>query len=39
MPLTKKGLKIKKNFVKEYGKKIGTKYFYSWEHGKKGIVK
>ena len=29
MPLTAKGAKIKKNFVKQYGKKLGEKYFYS----------
>ena len=29
MPLTKKGKKIKKNFVKEYGKEEGTSNFYA----------
>lgn len=29
MPLTSKGSKILKNFVKQYGSKLGKKYFYS----------
>ena len=29
-------LKIKRAFEREYGKKLGDKYFYSWEN-KRGI--
>jgi hypothetical protein len=32
MPLTKTGLKIKRNFLKEYGKKKGTSFFYAFEN-------
>ena len=41
MPLTKKGAKIKKAFLKEYGKKKGEQIFYATENkGKiKGIKK
>lgn len=36
MPLTKKGKKIKKAFVKEYGKKRGERIFYASE--RKGTI-
>lgn len=41
MPLTKKGQKIKRNMVKEYGKEKGERIFYSWENKnkQKGIKK
>lgn len=41
MPLTKKGKKIKRAMVKEYGKKKGERIFYATENkGKiKGIKK
>lgn len=41
MPLTKKGLKIKKEMVKEYGAEKGKKVFYASENaGKiKGVKK
>ena len=31
MPLTKTGMKIKGNFIREYGRKKGTGIFYAWE--------
>lgn len=37
MPLTKKGEKVKKELVKEYGKKKGTSVLYAME--KKGTAK
>ncbi|MFH0897486.1 MAG: hypothetical protein V1850_05520 [Candidatus Bathyarchaeota archaeon] len=37
MPLTKKGTKIKKAMVKEYGKKKGTSVFYASQN--KGTIK
>ncbi len=37
MPLTKKGEKIKKAMVEEYGEKKGTQVFYASE--KKGKIK
>lgn len=41
MPLTKKGLKIKGEFIKEYGKKRGVSIFYAWERKNdvSGLVK
>lgn len=39
MPLTKKGTKIKGMFLKEYGKKRGTKIFYAWEHRHPFVMK
>jgi hypothetical protein len=41
MPLTKKGAKIKKAMVEEYGKKRGESVFYASENkGKiKGVTK
>lgn len=41
MPLTKKGKKIKKSMMKQYGKEKGEKVFYATENkGKiKGITK
>lgn len=41
MPLTKKGEKIKKELVKEYGKKKGTSILYAMENKgtAKGITK
>lgn len=41
MPLTKKGEKMKKELVKEYGKKKGTSILYAMENKKKvtGITK
>jgi hypothetical protein len=42
MPLTKKGKKVKKEFVKEYGsKKKGEEIFYATENKRKmkGLVK
>lgn len=40
-PLTKKGQKIKKELVKEYGKKKGTSILYAMENKgtAKGITK
>ena len=32
MPLNKKGKKIKKSMVKQYGKKKGEVYFYAMEN-------
>lgn len=32
MPLTKKGHKIKRVFMNEYGKKKGTRIFYAFEN-------
>jgi len=37
MPLTKKGIKIKKAMVKSYGKKRGASVFYASE--RKGTIK
>jgi hypothetical protein len=37
MPLTKKGTKIKKSMVKQYGKKKGEQVFYASE--RKGTIK
>jgi len=37
MPLTKKGEKIKREMVKEYGKKKGEEVFYSSQN--KGTIK
>ena len=37
MPLTKKGVKVKKAFVKTYGKKRGERVFYASE--RKGTIK
>ena len=37
MPLTKKGTKIKKTMVKEYGTEKGKKIFYASEN--KGTIK
>lgn len=37
MPLTKKGAKIKRAMVKQYGKKKGTQVFYASQ--KKGTIK
>ena len=37
MPLTKKGRKIKKAMVKEYGKKKGSQVFYA--SANKGTIK
>jgi hypothetical protein len=37
MPLTKKGVKIKKAMVRQYGKKKGEQVFYASEN--KGIIK
>lgn len=37
MPLTKKGAKIKRNMIKEYGKEKGTEVFYKSQN--KGIIK
>ena len=37
MPLTKKGKKIKKAMVKQYGKKKGEQVFYASEN--KGTIK
>jgi len=37
MPLTKKGEKIKKEMVKEYGKKKGDRVFYASQN--KGTIK
>lgn len=37
MPLTKKGTKIKKAMLKQYGKTKGTKVFYASEN--KGTIK
>ncbi len=37
MPLTKKGAKIKRNMIKRYGKKKGTKIFYASKN--KGTIK
>jgi len=37
MPLTKKGSKIKRAMVKQYGKKKGTQVFYASQ--KKGTIK
>lgn len=40
MPLTETGKKVLSNFIKEYGKKKGTSYFYaSINEGKKGSEK
>lgn len=35
MPLTKKGKRIKGEFIKEYGKKKGESIFYAWENKNK----
>lgn len=32
MPLSKTGRKVKRAFVKEYGRKRGNRYFYAYEH-------
>ena len=37
MPLTKKGAKIKRAMVKQYGKKKGTQVFHASQ--KKGTIK
>lgn len=37
MPLTKKGTKIKREMVKQYGKKKGEQVFYASEN--KGTIK
>lgn len=37
MPLTKKGAKIKRAMVKQYGKEKGTSVFYASQ--KKGTIK
>ena len=37
MPETKKGAKIKRAMVKQYGKKKGTQVFYASE--RKGVIK
>ena len=37
MPLTKKGSKIKKAMIKEYGKEKGERVFYASEN--KGVIK
>lgn len=37
MPLTKKGVKVKKAMEKEYGKKKGQKVFFASEN--KGTIK
>lgn len=37
MPLTKKGIKLKKKFIQEYGAKKGKQVFYASE--KKGTIK
>lgn len=39
MPLTKLGKMMKKKLVKEYGKKKGTRIFYSMEHKHKNWTK
>lgn len=41
MPLTKKGEKIKKAMIKQYGKEKGEEVFYACERGGKikGLVK
>lgn len=41
MPLTKKGKKIKRELVKEYGKEKGTSILYAMENKKKvtGVTK
>ncbi len=39
MPLTKKGKKLKKIFIGEYGSKKGTRVFYGYEHKHKGLRK
>lgn len=37
MPLTKKGAKIKRSMVKQYGKKRGAQVFYASQN--KGTIK
>lgn len=37
MPLTKKGVKLKKKFIQEYGAEKGKKVFYASEN--KGRIK
>jgi hypothetical protein len=32
MPLTKKEMQIKSNFIREYGRRRGTNIFYAWEN-------
>lgn len=39
MPLTKKGVKTKKAFEKEYGKKKGDQIFYAYENKHKKLKK
>lgn len=39
MPLTKKGMKIKRAMMKTYGKEKGEKVFYATENKGKGIKK
>lgn len=37
MPLSKKGMKLKGIFQKEYGKKRGSNIFYAYEKKHKGL--
>jgi hypothetical protein len=39
MPLTKKGMKLKGIFVKEYGRKKGINVFYAYEHKHAGLIR
>lgn len=36
MPLTRGGRKMKRNMIKEYGKKRGERIFYATENKRKG---
>lgn len=39
MPLTKKGKKVYKAMVKEYGREKGRRVFYAYERKHKGLKK